>query len=104
VQKFALGFDASALPTGVYPYTLTTTFSVAGTPDSLSATGELIVVNRKTSPFGAGWWLAGYERIYPQADSSLLWVGGDGSARHYDSVAVNVFMAPAIDRPDRITV
>jgi RHS repeat-associated protein len=104
VQKFTLGFDASALPTGVYPYTLTTTFSLGGTPDSLSATGELIVVNRKTSPFGAGWWLAGYERIYVQDDGSLLWVGGDGSARHYDSVATNVFKAPAIDRPDSITV
>jgi len=104
VQKFVLAFDASALPTGVYPYTVTTTFSLAGTPDSVSASGELIVVNRKTSPFGAGWWLAGYERLYPQADGSLLWVGGDGSARHYTSAGSGVYRAPGVDHPDSITV
>jgi RHS repeat-associated protein len=104
VRKFVLAFDASALPTGVYPYTLTTTFSLGGTPDSTTASGELIVVNWKTSPFGAGWWLAGYERMYAQPDSSLLWVGGDGSARHYASPVSGIYKAPAIDHPDSITV
>lgn len=104
VRKIVLGFDAGALPTGVYPYTLAATMSVAGTPDTVTASGTLIVVNWKTSPFGAGWWLAGYERIYPQGDGSLLWVGGDGSARHYTSADSGVYRAPGIDRPDSITM
>ena len=103
VQKFVLAFDASAVPTGVYPYTVKVGYKLAGTPDTVTASGELLVVNRETSPFGAGWWLAGYERIFPQNDGSLLWVGGDGSARHYASVGSGVYRAPGIDRPDSIT-
>jgi RHS repeat-associated protein len=104
VRKFVMAFDASALPTGVYPYTLRVAMSVGGTPDTLVTSGSLVVVNRQASPFGAGWWLAGYERLYPQGDGSLLWVGGDGSATQYVNVATNVYAATAVDRPDSITV
>src|SRR5262249_25280196 len=104
VRKFVMAFDASALPTAIYPYTLRTIMTVGGTPDTLTASGSLIVVNWKGSPFGSGWCLAGYERIYPQSDGSLLWVGGDGSARQYTNVATNVYKAPGIDHPDSVTV
>ena len=51
--------------------------------------GQVAMVSRVDSPFGDGWWLAGYERLYPlrpprtlsQPNDSLLWVGGDGSTR-----------------------
>ena len=103
VQRLVLGFDAGTWPTGVYPYTLAVSMTSGGSPVAMSATGKLLIVNRKDSPFGTGWWLAGYERIYPQADSSLVWVGGDGSARLYTKNGT-VFRALDIDRPDSITL
>ena len=47
--------------------------------------GELAVVSREDSPFNAGWWLAGLERLHPVAfdNNAMLWVGGDGSTRKY---------------------
>ncbi len=41
---------------------------------------RVLVVNERGSPFGAGWALAGYARIHPQPNGSLLLTEGDGSA------------------------
>jgi hypothetical protein len=81
--RVALGYDASTDTTGVYPYTVTVTMTVAGSPQTLTASDTLVVVNRAASPFGAGWWLAGYERLVRLPGGGFLWVGGDGSTRRY---------------------
>ncbi|MFL5605601.1 MAG: hypothetical protein ACJ8AD_04075, partial [Gemmatimonadaceae bacterium] len=47
-------------------------------------TGEIAKVDRRDSPFGAGWWLDGLEQLFlAQWDGSVLWIGGDGSTRKY---------------------
>ena len=69
---------------------------------------ELAFVDRTGSPFGAGWWLAGFERLYPgQYDASVLWVAGDGSTRKYVKQQTmtgtdTVYLATALDRPDTL--
>jgi RHS repeat-associated protein len=73
-----------------------------------AVSGELAVVDRTTSYFGGGWWLAGLEQLYPgQYDASVLWVAGDGSTRKYVnqhtlSGTDTVYLAPALDRPDTL--
>lgn len=101
-RRLALGFDAIDLATGVHPYWLKVTRQYTGGPQSDSVPGELIVVNRSQSPFGAGWWLAGLEQLVILDATTILWVGGDGSARKYTNVAPNVWTAPALDRPDTL--
>jgi RHS repeat-associated protein len=100
-NRIVIGADTLSNPTGVYSYTLEVTSIYPSGP--LSATpapsGELIVVSRSQSEFGAGWWLAGLERLYLD---SMLWVGGDGSARVYRSAGTNVWASAAVDRPDTL--
>jgi len=68
-QRIALTYDASGDTTGLYPYTMAVSMTVDGQPQPpITTTDTLVVVNRKTSPFGAGWWVAGYERLVPLVD------------------------------------
>jgi RHS repeat-associated protein len=107
-RRIALAFEAgdpAAYRTGVYPYTLTVTAEwLGGAPASLPAsrTGRMIIVNRAASPFGAGWWLSGVEQLVAVGGDSLLWVGGDGSARLYGKTPAGSWRAEAYDRPDSI--
>ncbi|HET7464334.1 MAG TPA: hypothetical protein VFJ82_23955, partial [Longimicrobium sp.] len=104
-RQVVLDFDALDLPTGVYPYTVEVTSWYGGVPYPSQVQGELAIVNRSDSHFGAGWWLAGWEGLYfIDNHTRLLWVGGDGSTRVY-SIAGSwgTWTAPTLDRPDTIT-
>ncbi|MCU0649220.1 MAG: hypothetical protein MUF00_14570 [Gemmatimonadaceae bacterium] len=111
-RQIALDFDADAAGyrTGLHPYTLRVAFDGQVT----EVAGELAIVNRKRSPFGPGWWLAGYEtlqriEVAGQPVSDYFWVGGDGSTRRYRFAGVRpdnwtVWIAsPAVDRVDSLT-
>lgn len=101
-RRIALGYSALLDTTNVYDYSLKVVTIAGATRDSTVVPGKLIVVNRRNGGFGAGWWLAGLERLEPVSDGSKLWVGGDGSARLYTSVGSNQWVAPSIDGPDTL--
>lgn len=102
-RLITLGFDGLDLTTGVYAYTLEVAwYPGGGQPVTGTGTGELIVINRKDSAFGAGWWLAGLEQLLPVDASRMLWIGGDGSARIYTKVGTNAWAAPVLTRPDTL--
>jgi len=105
-ERIALSYDALNDSSGMYPYTVTVRamYNVGGVVKQSSAKGTLLVVNRSGSHFGAGWWLAGWEQLYFHGADTLLWIGGDGSARIYAKNASGSFTAPSVDRPDTITV
>jgi RHS repeat-associated protein len=100
-NRLVIGWDRLNDSTGVYSYTLdvASIYPASRLSTSPAPSGELIVVNRSRSEFGAGWWLAGLERL--RLDS-MLWIGGDGSARVYRSAGSNVWFAAALDRPDTL--
>lgn len=108
-RQVAVSVDAVAadLSTGLYPLVLSVQFD-GGAP--VSVTGDLPVVNRRTSSFGPGWWLAGYEQLFPitGAPNDRFWVGGDGSTRRYAHVSTlgdgtKVLVATArVDRVDTL--
>jgi hypothetical protein len=79
-RRIALGFTgpAAGLATGVYDYTLEVTSSYPDWNPSETVSGKVVLVDRSTSYFGAGWWLAGLEQWNP---GTGVWIGGDGSAR-----------------------
>jgi RHS repeat-associated protein len=98
---------------GILRYSVSVSLVYAGT-SRLAApvdNSELAFVDRTSSAFGAGWWLAGLEQLFPgQYDGSVLWVGGDGSTRKYvkqlrspsDTASDSVYLAAAFDRPDTL--
>ncbi len=95
-RQLALTYDASNDSTGIYPFTLLVRNKYATGAYDATVTGNLIVVNRTQSQFAAGWSLAGVERLYlNQGNGRILWVGGDGSARVYDSVAAGTWRGAA---------
>ena len=101
-RQIGLGYDATTDTSKVYDYTLEVATIVGASRYATVLSGKLIIVNRATSAFGAGWWLAGLERLELLADGSKLWIGGDGSARQYVSAGTNVWVAPGVARPDTI--
>ncbi|HEU0051971.1 MAG TPA: RHS repeat-associated core domain-containing protein, partial [Longimicrobium sp.] len=107
LKRISMGFDAGTRD-GVFAYTLALTAKWNGgaTQAIGSYPGKLVIVNRKSSEFGAGWWLAGLERIRYQTDGSLLWVGGDGSHRLYlpDPATAGRWGTDPFLRPDSIVL
>jgi YD repeat-containing protein len=102
-RQIAISYDAAAAnhDTGVYPFTLKVRNVYAASMKEASVSGFLIVVNRTKTSYGAGVGLAGVERLFPnqpkgQPDGSILWVGGDGSAKLYRPVpqVSNKWFAP----------
>lgn len=106
-RRVVLSYDAIADSIKVNSYTVTVT-SIYNSPSerytAAPASGTLLLINRAASPFGAGWWLAGLEQLYfPPGDSTILWVGGDGSATLYSkSTVANTWTGPNVDRPDTL--
>ena len=104
-RVIALSFDALNDTTGIYAYTFEVTRNYTSGPQTNSASSELLIINRKSSYFGTGWWLAGLERLVFAGGNRLLGVGGDGSALVYQPVVgvSNAWSAAGTDRPDTIT-
>ncbi|MBW3654817.1 MAG: hypothetical protein KY444_01825, partial [Gemmatimonadetes bacterium] len=106
IWRFALSYDASdaSTSTGVYAYQVEVLGNFAGTERQMAVyAGEMAIVNRAASPFGAGWWLAGLDQLlYVPSDGSWLLVGGDGSTRRYSWIGPGVWRSAAADRPDTL--
>jgi RHS repeat-associated protein len=105
VRRIVVGFDGLNDTTGVYSYSLeVTNWYPSGPQPGGPATGELVIVNRSVSPFGAGWWLAGLERVKSVGNGRKLRVGGDGSALVYTPVPgdSNLYVAANPAHPDTL--
>ncbi len=102
-RQLVLTYDAVADTTGIYAYTVEVRGFIGGVAQpTMTQTGQLVVVNRSTSLYGTGWWVAGVERLIVQPDSSRLWIGGDGSTRRFAKVNATTFVAEGIEFPDTL--
>jgi hypothetical protein len=68
----AIQFDATSMPTGVYPLDVRVTNHYSNTTRSNLKPGEVVVNNLSDSAFGSGWSIEGLSRLYAQADGSVL--------------------------------
>ena len=98
-RRIAVMDTTGGLAEGIYTYTLEVrrksgTWSTFATP-----TGTFSIVRRDASAFGAGWWLAGLERLNV---ANMLWTDGEGSIRQYASAGTNIWVAPNVDHPDTL--
>jgi RHS repeat-associated protein len=103
-RRLVLGFDGLNTATALLSYTVefTNWYPSPTDPQPTTVTGELAIVNRDSSAFGAGWWLAGLERLFSLPDGRKLVVLGDGSVRVYATVGTNLYTAPNPSRPDTL--
>jgi hypothetical protein len=62
-KQLVLGWSPGSRATGAYPYTLTVRSVRSSDSSSSTVMGLLYVVNRRTSPYGAGWEWLGVERL-----------------------------------------
>ncbi len=101
-RRVAVTADADSLTSGYHEYALELR-AYTGTGYSIirTETGSVPIVNRSTSPFGAGWWIAGLERLVVDS-TSLTWIGGDGSVRLYRATGTGSFVATPVTRPDSL--
>lgn len=108
-RRVMTNFAASDLATGFYAFRLELDRFVTGVGYTAirTDTGTVAIVNRFSSPFGAGWWLAGFEQIQFPADGSILWIGGDGSVRRYVNAGSwsgkTWYVARPMDGPDTLS-
>jgi RHS repeat-associated protein len=103
-QRITVVAPDLSLTTGLHGYSLEVrNLYASDSSAAATTTGHVIVVNRSTSSFGAGWWLAGLEQLQLMAGDSILWIGGDGSARVYSKVATDLWLAPSLTRPDTLS-
>lgn len=103
-RRVLLSHVSPSLSTGAYEYTVEVRNWYGSASQASTATGQLLRVDRRRSPFGRGWWMAGLERLafVPADTTARLWVGGDGSALLYRRVRSGVYAAPHLDRPDTL--
>jgi|GEM_PF-2158593 len=89
--RLAGQFDGTALATGVYFDTVITktrwtSGPYSGTVTQTNTAIPILVLNEQASPFGAGWSLAGLQRLYFTSDSlTLLMTDGTGAITRFTS-------------------
>ena len=74
----AVQIDGRMLPTGIYPYDITLQSNYPFTSVGTNIVGEINIVNKQSSSFGAGWSLAGLNRLVATGNDSVLIVDGSG--------------------------
>ena len=89
-------FDASNLATGRYSFEMTVFSNYLNSSIGGIASGNSIVINRKTSPFGSGWALTDVQQLHPQSGGGVLLTAGDGTALFF-SGGPDTFVSPARD-------
>ena len=91
-RQIVLAASADTFATGIYPFSLMVRHTYGGSVYDSTKTGEVLIVNRRNSVFGAGWWVAGLEQLKTgQSGNRILWVGADGSAVIYDSIGAGAW-------------
>ncbi len=75
--------DASQFETGAYKASLELASHYNASSVSRSVPGALLVNNQSKSPFGAGWSLAGLQRLFVQTNGNVLITNGDGSTHYF---------------------
>jgi RHS repeat-associated protein len=72
IASISVSFDASALPTGVYPYKLHVFAGQLCGAGAAIIEGIVFVNNRSASPYGTGWKPSELQQLFPQPDGSVV--------------------------------
>jgi RHS repeat-associated protein len=98
-------FDAGGFRTGRYFYQVNLTNNFIQSRISANFSGRLTVVNDKDSPLGAGWGLAGLQRLHAQPGGEVLVTDGGGASTVFSPAltAQNGLALRLYDTPDPLS-
>ena len=85
IASVSASFDASALPTGAYPYELYVFAGHTCGAGAAKITGQVLVNNRSTSPYGTGWKPTELQQLFPQPDGSIIIEEPNGGLSDFDA-------------------
>lgn len=86
-QRLGAQFDASNLPTGAHNYTvIVTSYFSDNTMKAATAPIRVLVVNELESVYGAGWSIAGVQRLHLQSDGGAVVTDGAGSVAYFSGL------------------
>jgi len=103
VSRLGVQFDGSAFPTGVYPSELLLFSNYPQSSIGGVTRSQVLLRNEQASPFGAGWTLTAVDRLYPQADGSVVLAKGTGSTLLYGA-AGRPLVVESFDQARSLTV
>ncbi|HEX7794241.1 MAG TPA: RHS repeat-associated core domain-containing protein [Vicinamibacterales bacterium] len=83
--RIAGQFDASGLTSGAYMYSAAVkSYYTDGTSRTTTRPVRVLVINERSSPYGAGWSVAGLQRVYPEPSGyGVAIVDGMGSMQYF---------------------
>lgn len=82
--RFVLIANASSLATGYYNWSIELKAWFGANSYTRTYTGSQAVVNRSSSEYGKGWWMAGLDQLYANSSGALL-VQGNGDTLYFKS-------------------
>lgn len=98
--RIVSAMNASALRTGVYPFSVKLSSNFIRSSVAADIGNEIAIVNRRGSAFGNGWGLAGLQQVHgdPESPVGVIVTDGSGAAdRFTGSLAVLPFTVAALD-------
>jgi RHS repeat-associated protein len=89
--RLAAQLDASSLATGVYDYTAVVTTWWGSTSYQSQLPVRILVINAQSSPEGAGWTIAGLERLVSAGGDSVAIADGSGHITYFARTGTTTF-------------
>ena len=83
IAQMGVQFDDASLGTGAYYYTVVLKAYWGGTVRETSQTVRLLVLSERDSPYGAGWSVAGLERVVFGPSDSLITIDHAGTIQFW---------------------
>jgi RHS repeat-associated protein len=98
-RQIVLDFNAAGDGSGAYPIELRVQNQYTGSVQETVIKDTLLIVNRFVDQYGAGFSIAGLERLYfnqPVGTTlgHIFWMGGDGSAKLYRKLNASTWVGP----------
>ncbi len=94
-SRLGVQFDASALRTGEYGFSAAIFSRYEQTVIGTFTGGNMLLVNRQKGPYGAGWGIAGLQRIHLQASGRAVVTDGDGTSHVFAPASQGAFVPTA---------
>jgi YD repeat-containing protein len=76
--------------------TVQATVKKSGTVKTSSDSVEVVVVDRRTTPYGAGWWPSPYSKLFAAGGDRVL-VSASGTATVYRGIGDSLYLSPPGD-------
>lgn len=93
-KRLAVQFDAGGLSTGAHDYTAHVKSWFGSVTKVTTVPVRVLVVNEQGSPYGAGWSVAGLQRLHFEGSGDIVVTEGDGSVAFFAQTSGTTWSSP----------